>query len=184
MIRLKPAASSQAAAWIPLRQAWAAGTEELGQMPQVRWWLESGHLVWEMKTPLPLAESAAFKAEGFVEGLWEQDVAEFFISDRRTGHYQEFNLSPGGAWWSALFVAPRVRKDPQPESQAFGVRTEILWTATEWVGRLSFPQPDLFHTAVNFTAITAGREGRRFYSLAALGSATPDFHRPEDWITL
>ncbi len=73
-----------------------------------------------MKTARPLADRASFPAEGFVEGLWEHDVAEFFLLDRRRGTYQEYNLSPGGAWWAAAFSAPRVRLDPQPDLAAFG----------------------------------------------------------------
>lgn len=179
---IKPAASSREAAWLPLRQMWAAELEEV--VPQVRWWIEGGRLVWEMKTALPLADRATFMPQGFVEGLWEQDVAEFFIVDRRTGHYQEFNLSPGGAWWSACFRAPRVRIDPQPGWTAFGVRTEVVWTNDEWMGRMSWPLPDLATASVNFNAIVAGTAGRRFYSLAALSGFTPDFHRPEDWLTI
>ena len=38
----------------------------------------------------------------FVSELWRQDVAEFFV--RGPGpSYQEFNISPTGAWWSARF---------------------------------------------------------------------------------
>ena len=49
-------------------------------------------------------------AEGeFKEGLWEKDVAEFFVSaDGRS--YQEINISPTGAYWSALFSDYRVRE--------------------------------------------------------------------------
>ena len=159
-----------------------------------------------MKTALPLADRAAFPAEGFVEGLWQQDVAEFFVADRRTGHYQEFNLGPGGAWWSATFCAPRLRVVPQPEWQSFGVLAKVLWTNREWIGQLSVPLPagipflsppshrsgaerlmqelESGQLAVNFTAITAGRAGPRFYSLAHLRTATPDFHRPADWIAM
>ena len=35
----------------------------------------------------------------FVEGLWEQDVAEFFVAAGGT-ECQEINISPTGAWWS------------------------------------------------------------------------------------
>lgn len=167
--------------WKPLTQLWAKPVA--GPVPQIRWWKHEGRLYIQVNAPLPLADWITFKKIGFVEGLWQQDVAEFFIADRRTGRYQEFNLSPGGAWWSAIFTSPRVKLEPQPEWRAFGVRTKVVWSEKEWTGELSFPMPDLSQAAVNCTAITAGREGRRFYSLAALGSATPDFHRPEDWIT-
>ncbi len=179
---ISPAGSGEDIAWSPLRRLWAEGTEEV--VPQVRWWTEGTRFVWEMKCPLPLAERKTFAPTGFIEGLWEQDLAECFMLDRRTGHYQEFNLGPGGAWWSARFSAPRVRIAPQPSALSFGVLTEVEWTAAAWIGRLSFPVPDLGSAAVNFTAIVASSEGRRFYSLAPLGGSRPDFHRPADWISL
>lgn len=179
---IKPAISAAEAGWLPLKQQWAKPTGE--GVPQVRWWIEAGRLLWEVKMVIPRGERAVFPAPGFVEGLWEQDVAEFFIADRATGHYQEFNLGPGGAWWSATFSAPRVRIAPQPECRLFGITTNVSWTDTQWIGRQSLPLPDLAGAAVNFTAIIAGPDGRRFYSLADLGGRTPDFHRPADWIPL
>ena len=179
---IEQAASSAEAAWLPLRQLWAAQTGEV--VPLVRWWTEKDRFIWEMKTARPLSDRQTFKATGFAEGLWDQDVAEFFIADRRTGTYQEYNLSPGGAWWSACFKAPRLRLKPQPEWPGFAVRTEVDWSNGGWTGRMSLPAPDLTTASVNFTSIVAGKAGRRFYSLALLGSTTPDFHRPEDWLPI
>ena len=48
------------------------------------------------------------KSSEFVEGLWERDVAEFFVAGPGPG-YQEINVSPGGAWWSCLFSGYRER---------------------------------------------------------------------------
>lgn len=179
---IKLALSQVDAVWHPLQQLWS-GQLEPG-VPEVRWWIGHGRLHWEMKTVRPGAVRESFPADGFVEELWKQDVAEFFIADPPTGHYQEYNLSPGGAWWAAAFRAPRVRVDPQPEVASFGVRTEVVWGDSEWIGRISLPQPDLSGAAINFSAILEGEAGRRFYSLALLGGDTPDFHRPEEWIRL
>ncbi|MBQ2379954.1 MAG: hypothetical protein II295_06125, partial [Akkermansia sp.] len=44
----------------------------------------------------------AFQAE-----LWRYDAAEFFITTPDGKRYMEFNLSPNGAWWAAVFCAPR-----------------------------------------------------------------------------
>ena len=207
---IKPAESRLEAVWLPLPLRWAQDSDETAL--QVRWWIEDEHLLWEMKTPLPLEDRAIFKAGGFAEGLWEQDVAEFFVADPETGHYQEFNLSPGGAWWSAIFSGPRVRMEPQPDWREFDVQTEVQWTGREWIGCFSLPlskfmraafeaplpdAPNSHHAtdrlrpepgrrclAVNFTAIRASTAGRRFYSLAPLAGEAPDFHRPWDWIVM
>lgn len=51
---------------------------------------------------------ANLKSGSFGQGLWQRDVLELFIKDDKSEAYQEFNLSPGGAWWTAVFSAPRV----------------------------------------------------------------------------
>jgi hypothetical protein len=117
-----------------------------------------------------------------MEGLWEQDIAECFLLDRRTGHYTEYNLSPGGAWWAAHFTAPRIRLVPQPTAAEYGVRTSGEWTATGWTGRMELPLPDMSNHFINFTAITARSGIRHYASLAPLGGEKPDFHRPQDWL--
>ena len=179
---IKPALSRAETVWHPLQQLWSEAVSP--GVPRVRWWIGKNRLHWEMDTARLLADRTSFPAAGFVEGLWEQDVAEFFLLDRRRGSYQEFNLSPGGAWWSAVFSAPRARTVPQPDWTTFAVQTDVNWTAQHWTGRLSLPLPDLADVAVNFTAITAGPERRRFFSLASLGGTTPDFHRPGEWIAV
>lgn len=176
-----PAGSSLEAGWQPLRKMWA---EPVGESPpQVRWWKEDGFLIWEMTMELPWAGHSEYESGGFVEGLWERDVAEFFILDRRRGEYQEFNLGPGGAWWSARFVAPRVRAVPQPDWTQLGVQTEVTWTPTHWTGQMRLRLPDCQESAVNFCAIRRGPGSAAYYSLAGLGGEKPDFHRPQDWIT-
>lgn len=175
---LPPPSAPEAAEWMPLHLPWQPAAA--ARSPRVRWWQEAGLLVWEIIAPLPLAARDQFKTGGFVEGLWTQDVAEFFIADCGTGTYTEYNLSPGGAWWGACFGAPRVRVGRQPVP--CGVQTMVTWLATHWIGRMSFPLPDLEGSAVNFTAITAAVAGRQYYSLAPLQGDRPDFHRPQEWL--
>ncbi len=174
------AGSSLEAGWQPLRELWAEPTGELP--PQVRWWKDAGFLIWEMKMELPWAGRGEFESGGFVEGLWDRDVAEFFIMDRGSGGYQEFNLGPGGAWWSASFVAPRVRAVPQLDWTRLGVQTEVTWTPVHWTGQMRLRLPDHREPAVNFCAIRRRPGGVAYYSLAGLGGETPDFHRPQEWI--
>ena len=152
-----------------------------GPAPRVRWQRIENRLLWEIEGPAPLAGPPAFPPGGFIEGLWEQDVAECFLLDRQTGGYTEYNLSPGGAWWAAEFTAPRIRRDPQPPPTCFGVRLETQWTAAGWLGRMEMRLPSAERFAVNFTAVVMTAEGCCYYSLSPLGGGRPDYHRPQDW---
>lgn len=142
-----PASGAPAAAvvWHPLHLPWQDQTTAPPDrpVPEVRWWLENGALVWEVRAPLPLAARGTFKtaADGVTEGLWTQDVAECFLADAATGHYTEYNLSPGGAWWACRYSGPRVRISPQPDWPASGIFAGTEWTETHWRGRMICPLP-------------------------------------------
>ncbi|MES2708233.1 MAG: hypothetical protein V4726_16690 [Verrucomicrobiota bacterium] len=167
--------------------------------PEVRWRIEGGALVWEMRLPLPLAGPGTFRtdADGFTEGLWTQDVAEGFIAEAGTGHYTEYNLSPAGAWWACCYTAPRLRRSPQPDWERTGILAETVWTETHWLGRMICPLPPGARRvggagaagrtggssgeseaggevvparfAVNFTAVVATETMREYHSLARIG---------------
>lgn len=198
-----PSASS---AWRTLHLPWQTeSTAPYQPAPEVRWWLENGALVWEIRAPLPLADRDTFKtaADGFTEGLWTQDVAECFIAATATGHYTEYNLSPAGAWWACHYTAPRIRSEPQPvDWPQSGIRAETDWTATHWLGRMVCPLPPfaaagsgsgasgnpaaLRHgLSVNFTAVIATATQREYFSLAPIGGGDrPNFHRLMGWLAL
>ncbi len=171
------------AGWHALHLPWpSAPTASSGTVPRVRWRRTGNRLRWEIESPAPLAARPAFPASGFVEGLWEQDLAECFLLDIPSGHYTEYNLSPGGAWWAAHFIAPRVRCDPQPTPDAFGVELGTTWSDQGWSGWMEIPLPPSDHFAFNLTAIVQTTQGCCYYSLAGLGGSRPDYHRPEDWL--
>lgn len=48
-----------------------------------------------------------------MEGLWNHDVAEIFLAGPGP-RYQEWNFSPSGAWWSAVFSDYRQLEQPCP----------------------------------------------------------------------
>jgi len=175
--------SPEASPWLPLGLPWQKALPELPP-PTVRFWHQAGRLYWEMNLPLPLAPRESFPANGFLEGLWKQDVAECFIATPALGTYTEYNLSPGGAWWAAQLIGPRLRQDPQPSPERFSVRSESAWEASHWIAGMSVPLPDPDACTLNFTAIVTRPEGRQFYSLAPLGGDRPDFHRPGEWLPL
>lgn len=180
-VRQEPSALLDAP-WHTLHLPWPGAVRSASDpAPRVRWQRIENCLLWEFAGPAPLAGRLAFPALGFIEGLWEEDLAECFLLERHTGCYTEYNLSPGAAWWAAEFSAPRVRRDPQPDPLSFGVRLETRWTDTGWSGRMEIPLPSAAEFAVNFTAVVKTPGGCCYYSLAPLGSGRPDFHRPQDW---
>lgn len=165
--------------WVPLRQLWRGEAEGAAEVPWVRWAWQGGALVWEVRAPHPLAGRAGLAGPGRVEGLWAGDVAECFVAEPGGG-YREYHLAPGGAWWSGRFGAPR---EPRPWGAAEGaaVAGAVQWSERHWMGRQSIALEAREGVRVNFAAIALGPEGRRFFSLAALGGERPDFHRPEEW---
>ena len=130
-------------------------------------------------------------SEGYHEGLWEYDVAEWFIVNLQTGRYLEFNLSPTGAWWMMGFDAPRRRIDQQRLSvdslkdiTAQGEVSEKSWSA-----RLNIPvilletilgKGSLKHNVCFI--LGQDPELREYLSWTRLSSKEPDFHRPCDFL--
>jgi hypothetical protein len=130
------------------------------------------------------ASCGEFRAE-----LWKQDVAELFLKEDGSERYQEFNLSPAGAWWSALFRGrrqPAMESFPPPE----GVQTFSRIDASAWKAALSIPRASLsvafgfsHDSRANVSSIIDGRE-RRHFSWARIPSEKPDFHRVQDFCAL
>lgn len=121
----------------------------------------------------------------FVEGLWEQDVAELFVM-APSGRYQEFNLSPTGAWWCALFSGYREKETTLPD---LPVTIENSRDETSWSVKLSLPIQALvvlentsWHEALwNATAILD--PGRPVYLCWGQQNGNqPDFHRADNFL--
>lgn len=121
----------------------------------------------------------------FTPELWKHDVAEFFLSDPKSGRYFEFNLAPNGAWWSCEFTAPRVRAEAA-EIPFPGVITHAeLSPDGGWMAAMAIPR-DLLEARVDFGPRSRGNvtfildsPEQRFFSAADLGGGEPDFHRPD-----
>jgi hypothetical protein len=117
----------------------------------------------------------------FVEGLWEQDVAEIFLAGPN-GRYQEINLSPVGAWWSAVFSAYRERE--RVARFRADIRAEIRQDS--WEIRFSAKLQDLeawrdlprSELKASVTAILHGPEPAFFAWNHTVGGE-PDFHRAD-----
>ena len=136
-------------------------------------------------TPHPEA-----KAGSFFEGLWESDVAEFFLADPESGAYLEINLAPNGAFWAAQFDAPRVRSLLQPD---FPNIITSYWEderENSWLSAVSIPICEIQkiissfpNGSANVTAILNSPQ-QSFHSAVKLPSKDPDFHQPRAFTRL
>ncbi len=126
----------------------------------------------------------------FVEGLWEYDVAEFFLMDGE-GRYQEFNVGPTGAWWRCGFTAYRTRATQSPVPTEVLVETHIDPNAWEVLFSIALRElliPLERIVGAHVSAIVRHPTLRYISSCPVLG-AEPDFHRREcfqkiEWVRL
>lgn len=116
----------------------------------------------------------------FVEGLWNDDVAELFVAGPGCD-YQEFNFSPTGAWWSTYFSNYRQRDrlcpDPVPQLECrsgpdfWQIRcTLTLSSLLPWQG-CSSDRRRLQVASILFPA------DPEYLSSGHCSGGTPDFHR-------
>ena len=156
--------------------------------PQWALGIKDGFLTLRGMANKPPACIAEDREGRFVEGLWEGDVLELFLANPKTGFYVEFNLGPCGAWWCCTFDSPRVRASaPEPFKgvTARAKPTEAAWDSTLTIPLRSLPPSLAFDPDITKGNITfcLGKP-QQFVTLADLGGGTPDFHRPDKWITL
>ncbi len=130
----------------------------------------------------PEAQGGAFQAE-----LWRYDTAEFFISTPNGERYMEFNLSPNGAWWAAVFSAPRQIAPGFEHWQPQGIRATGTSSQDGWSCRALIPNSVLQEAGIDYTAckLTAAailNSPQQIFLTTALPCDTqPDFHRPDLW---
>ena len=115
----------------------------------------------------------------FVEGLWQQDVAEFFVKDS-SGRYQEFNVSPSGAWWTTLLSSYRRRAAVQPKISNPEIHTQVLqgrWFAVIGVALADVGVQCNTQTLIHVSGIH-GSPHQTFMSSKPQPHISPDFHEP------
>lgn len=128
----------------------------------------------------PAARPGDFKSE-----LWKYDVAEFFLTDPKTGRYLEFNLAPNGAWWSAEFTAPRIRTEiadnPFPGVATFA----DMASDGSWLAAAAIPLEQL-RNSLNFgseshlnASFILNSPEQQFLTATDLGEGEPNFHLPD-----
>lgn len=116
----------------------------------------------------------------FHEGLWRYDVAEWFIANRNTGRYMEWNLAPNGAWWMMLFSSPRQPVEKLPDLR--DVRASAMPAAVGWEAELHVPQTllvkHLGEGALTHNVCFILGYPRQYFSWVNFPVDDPDFHLP------
>ena len=150
---------------------------------------------------LVMPECTKHEAGAFVEGLWQEDAAEFFIKQRDSSRYQEINLSPCAAWWGCRFNSYR-KRDTKPlvpaAVEAWSELGENSWSAAIAIPREYFSPLTLFDSqseAAVFAIMkqssslarsnsTPRAASARCYACLVPGSGEPDFHSPNNFINI
>jgi hypothetical protein len=159
----------------------------------IRWSMtQDGNSLWFFCS-IPSAPSydEGYKPGEFVEGLWLQDVAEFFLRDAESGEYQEFNVAPSGAWWTCVFTEYRKRAMNFPKPRSVCVERKV--TADRWEVVFGVKLSELsimitsqthLHVAVISADPVGSATAQRFFSSHPLAGAEPDFHTPKVFLPI
>ena len=115
----------------------------------------------------------------FIEGLWKLDALELFVRDLDSSFYQEFNLSPTGAYWSAVFRDARVPADRhEREFKEIDINSkhdDISWTVSMRVSKSQLGI-DSSNLLINMTAVLNTIAEPCYLSKLPVVSEKPDFH--------
>lgn len=154
---------------------------------QARLRLDRSQLVYRFATTKPAQCDLTLAQGTFREGLWESDVAELFVM-APDGRYQEFNLSPTGAWWTATFHGYRQRGTVGPER---GATIEAQHGDAGWSVQLTLDlealtivsPSDLALARWSLTAILNPEEPE-YLCLGHHTGGPPDFHQASTFLPL
>jgi hypothetical protein len=116
----------------------------------------------------------------FVEGLWNEDVAELFIKGEG-GAYQELNLAPSGAWWSMTLSEYRSRvpvpQRPHPRHISTAI-SDARWEVVAAFDRDTLDVPLLPSSRIHVSGMWYRPEPCYLSSNPPSGRA-PDYHHDD-----
>ena len=113
----------------------------------------------------------------FLEGLWNEDVAELFIKGE-DGAYQEFNLAPSGAWWAMTLSEYRKRRIDPKRPVPLHISTTIgsdRWEVVAAFSRDTLEIPLLLSSRIHVSGMWYRPEPCYLSSHPPSGVA-PDYH--------
>tara|TARA_R110000868_G_scaffold75979_11_gene218944 strand:+ start:249 stop:764 length:516 start_codon:yes stop_codon:yes gene_type:complete len=105
--------------------------------------------------------------------LWKTTCFEFFLSEKNSNSYLEFNLSPSGAWDAYQFSSYREPNPPQRFEEVELVR----FSQTDKTVSADFKFKKDFSTELeaNITAVIEDRDGTHYFACHH-AKDKPDFH--------
>lgn len=173
-------------AWTPITKDW------FGKDPQYaiefRLALTPSKLIFEARGAAMPDCDFSLRGGSFVENLWQKDCAELFLAEAGTTRYQEFNLSPTGAWWSAVFESYRKREStpyvPPKTVRAFSMIDDDFWQSKIILPREAIAIKANFDQSVPANVCFVLGGGTQFLTYARLTAKEPDFHRAEQFLEL
>ena len=135
------------------------------------------------------AYDAALECGQFMADLWKRDTAEFFLCEDGSARYQEFNLSPAGAWWTCVLKDYRKPEEPGKHSLP---RVNCLshvkggkWMSAIAVERETIAvRASLTEVSRANVSFIADSPHYRFITWAGLSAAQPDFHKADQFENL
>ncbi len=171
-----------------LRALWNARPAPQGLGGHARLTAHEDRVRFEWELDLPDAPRVPDAAPGFLDGLWEHDVVELFVTgdaiETPRPRYLEVEIGPGAHWLALSFDGVRERSgelrdlDPAIASSVAGRR---------WTGSVSFALAAAEAVAGarpwrGIACLACGPPGARVYlSSAPLPGTAADFHQPSVW---
>jgi hypothetical protein len=128
---------------------------------------------------LPGGGRSSSSSGEFVEGLWEEDVAELFIKSP-DGVYQELNIAPSGAWWSMTLDAYRIRRPSPRRPEVRYTSVSVLpgaWDVVVGFARTTMEVPVTSDSLLHVSGMWY-REQPIYLSSSAPHELAPDYHHP------
>jgi hypothetical protein len=116
--------------------------------------------------------------------LWKKTCFEFFLGEKKSDHYWEFNLSPAGHWNVYRFKAYRqeMQEEQAFASLPFCVRRhlDVLQLSLELNPDTIVPAEQPLKVAIS--AVIKHTDGRKTYWALAHPGPQADFHRRDGFI--
>ena len=163
-----------------------AGVDNLPFVPTYCVVIDPLNLFFSVKVPESRNFDKSLSPGQFKPDLWKHDVVEIFFASDQGCAYQEFNLSPAGAYWSVKFSDYRTRT-PGTEEPIAGLKVESRATITGKMLSMMIPKNSIIEqcslghdSRINCCAIL-GDEPRSYFSTANLDTLKPDFHHIDSW---
>jgi len=130
----------------------------------------------------------------FVEGLWEQELAEVFLCAAEGSRYLEVNISPSGAWWSCSFHGYRERDSSTALEGVEAWAEPLTSDSTRWEAGLKIPRASISSrisfgvqggkSRGNVSGVVLSKSRPLYLTYGNLEAANPDFHLAGNFLEL